>query len=93
MATQKQPTTASTETVHAGPFIEPPGSLPEIISNARVTVEKRTGPRLTAEQHRELVQVTAYHLAERRGFEPGHESEDWATAEMMVIDKSGLPVT
>lgn len=47
----------------------------------------------TAEQHRELIQVTAYHLAERRGFEPGHESEDRAVAECLVMDGSGSPVT
>lgn len=93
MATQQQPTTASTESEHGSPFMEPPGTMPEIISNTLVKVNKKTGPRLTAQQHHELVQVTAYHLAERRGFEPGHESEDWATAEILVIDRSGLPVT
>jgi len=69
--------------------------LPEIMPNhVVVRVDKRkTGPCLTAEQHHALIQVTAYHLAERRGFEPGHESEDWATAEALVIDTAGLPVT
>jgi hypothetical protein len=56
-------------------------------------VDKRSGPRLTAKQHHELIEVTAYHLAERRGFEPGHETEDWAAAENWVIDRSGLSVT
>jgi hypothetical protein len=65
----------------------------EIISNSVVKVDKKVGPRLTAEQHHECIQVTAYHLAVRREFEPGHESEDWANAEELVMDRSGLPVT
>jgi len=37
------------------------------------------------DQRRELVAMTAYYLAERRGFEPGHEVEDWEAAEAMVL--------
>jgi hypothetical protein len=32
----------------------------------------------------EEVRRLAYLLAERRGFEPGHEAEDWVTAEREV---------
>jgi DUF2934 family protein len=39
---------------------------------------------VTEEQRRELVAVTAYYLAESRNFEPGHEDEDWLTAESQV---------
>jgi hypothetical protein len=35
-------------------------------------------------QRRELVAAEAYYLAERRGFAPGHEVEDWVTAEALV---------
>jgi DUF2934 family protein len=31
-----------------------------------------------------MVAVAAYYLAERRNFEPGHELEDWLTAETQV---------
>ena len=31
-----------------------------------------------------MVAVTAYCLAEQRGFEPGHEVEDWLVAEVEV---------
>lgn len=86
-------TAASTSANKISPTAPPPPRLPEIISNTVARVDKKAGPRLTAEQHHELVQVTAYYLAERRGFEAGHESEDWATAENLVIDSSGLPVT
>jgi hypothetical protein len=33
---------------------------------------------------RRLVAAEAYFLAERRGFEAGHELEDWVAAEMAV---------
>jgi len=34
----------------------------------------------------EVIAVTAYyHLAERRNFEPGHELEDWLSAEAQVL--------
>jgi hypothetical protein len=76
------------------PQIEPSAKLPEIISSSvEKVVKQKAGPRLTAEQHHGLVEVTAYYLAERRGFEPGHESEDWSAAENLVVDSSGLPVT
>ena len=30
---------------------------------------------------RELIAQAAYYRAERRGFEPGHEADDWLAAE------------
>ena len=31
-----------------------------------------------------MVATAAYHRAEKRGFEPGHESEDWMAAEKEI---------
>ncbi len=92
MATRERPTTASMEPAEDLPSVEPPGKLPEMISNSVVRVDRRIGSRLSADQHQDLIRVTAYHLAERRGFEPGHEDADWATAEILVIRSCGLPV-
>jgi hypothetical protein len=39
---------------------------------------------LTPEARRALIAETAYLRAERRGFEPGHETEDWLAAETEV---------
>ena len=39
---------------------------------------------LTAAARRELVAVGAYLRAERRGFAPGHEAEDWLASEAEV---------
>ena len=40
--------------------------------------------RLTPEARRALIAETAYLRAERRGFAPGHETEDWLAAEAEV---------
>jgi len=38
----------------------------------------------TAEARRALIAETAYLRAERRGFTPGHETDDWLAAEAEV---------
>jgi hypothetical protein len=40
--------------------------------------------RVTPEARRALIAENAYLRAERRGFEPGHETEDWLAAETEV---------
>ncbi len=40
--------------------------------------------RVTPEARRALIAENAYQRAERRGFEPGHENEDWLAAETEV---------
>jgi hypothetical protein len=36
------------------------------------------------EMRRSMIAETAYHIAERRGFQPGHELEDWLHAEKEI---------
>lgn len=36
------------------------------------------------EQRRALIAEAAYYRAEKRGFEPGHDTEDWIAAEAEV---------
>ena len=57
---------------------------PDIDSTSHITVPRQDVDSLTDEQRRELIAVTAYYLAERRNFEPGHEDEDWRAAESQV---------
>ncbi|HEV3182571.1 MAG TPA: DUF2934 domain-containing protein [Steroidobacteraceae bacterium] len=40
--------------------------------------------RLTPDARRELIAEAAYLRAERRGFVPGHETDDWLAAEVEV---------
>jgi hypothetical protein len=35
---------------------------------------------------REMVAVNAYYRAEKRGFEPGHEMDDWYEAEWEITN-------
>lgn len=39
---------------------------------------------VTPEQRYKMIQDAAYYRAEKRGFAPGHEQEDWAAAEREV---------
>jgi hypothetical protein len=41
-------------------------------------------------QREEQIRVCAYFKAERRGFVPGHELDDWLEAEL-EIDAAGRP--
>jgi hypothetical protein len=43
-----------------------------------------TGNGLSPEEMRKLIEEAAYYRAKRRGFEPGHELEDWIQAESEV---------
>lgn len=40
----------------------------------------------TAERH-SMIAEAAYYIAQRRGFEPGHELEDWLCAEREINSK------
>jgi len=42
------------------------------------------GADIDLDARRQLVAAEAYFLAERRGFEAGHELEDWIAAEELV---------
>lgn len=57
---------------------------PEIVATTVTQVIQRDVEPLTDEQRRELIAVTAYYLAEGRNFQPGHEDEDWLTAEVQI---------
>lgn len=47
-------------------------------------VKSETRPNLVPINLEDEIRRLAYLLSERRGFEPGHESEDWLTAEREV---------
>lgn len=47
-------------------------------------------PKFEAREETALTQEiaeTAYYIAERRGFEPGFEVDDWLAAEAEVLDR------
>lgn len=56
----------------------------DIVVNANALLEAPPEVGVVAQpdgQRRDAIAVAAYYLAQRRGFEPGHELEDWCAAE------------
>ena len=39
---------------------------------------------LSTDERRQMIESAAYYRAERRGFAPGHEIEDWLAAESEI---------
>jgi Protein of unknown function (DUF2934) len=62
----------------------------EIDSTAVSRVTRQIVESLTDDQRHELIAVAAYHLAEGRNFESGHETEDWLAAEAQVRSLGAL---
>lgn len=58
-----------------------------VVMKSRKTVvempKQLTAP-MTEAERREAIAKAAYFLSERRGFQPGHELEDWIAAEARV---------
>jgi Protein of unknown function (DUF2934) len=46
---------------------------------------------ISPEELRKLISEAAYYRAKQRGFEPGHELEDWVQAEAEVIRRLNGP--
>jgi hypothetical protein len=44
----------------------------------------RDGAFIEPDTRRAMIAETAYYRAQKRGFDPGHEIEDWLEAEAMV---------
>ena len=44
------------------------------------------------ESRREKIAIAAYYRAQRRGFEPGYEEEDWLEAERELREQEGAGV-
>lgn len=77
-----KPETAVTETVKTEPTKASP--KPTIVaSKARSEGRANLVPINVDEEIRRL----AYLLSERRGFEPGHEAEDWILAEREIRER------
>jgi Protein of unknown function (DUF2934) len=55
-----------------------PGSIAEMAS--QIATERPVDP----EVKRLMIAEAAYYCAEQRGFEPGHELEDWLEAEARI---------
>jgi hypothetical protein len=46
----------------------------------------KTSPEVSREERLNMIRTAAYHLAEKRGFQPGAEMDDWLEAERDLKD-------
>ena len=53
------------------------------------TVSNDMPARQAPEDMRKQIEEAAYYRAKQRGFEPGHELEDWVQAESEVMRRNG----
>lgn len=81
--------TASTEPKAVSPATVKPANgiarKPEIVKPE--IVKKETRANLVPINLDEEIRRLAYLLSERRGFEPGHEAEDWMKAEREIRER------
>lgn len=79
MATRRSeiPTTADTRARSA---------QPKVTRTTQTSTQAKSPPRaaVSVDDRRAMIAEAAYLRAERRGFEPGHETEDWLAAEVEV---------
>jgi hypothetical protein len=84
-ASELKPPKASPVTPAAAPAAASAAAKPT--PAPRVAKTKATGaggPQVSEETRRAMIAESAYLRAERRGFAPGHEHEDWCAAEKEV---------
>jgi hypothetical protein len=68
------------KTAEAAPMTET-GASRRPLRARKAAPDKPAPAEVTSEARRALIAEAAYLRAERRGFEPGHETEDWLAAE------------
>ena len=54
-----------------------------------IEIPSRRSVVMTDQQRYEAIALAAYYLAAERGFEPGHELEDWIKAETRFDEAHG----
>jgi Protein of unknown function (DUF2934) len=71
-------TTKSQETTTAKPL------PPRVVPQHKMVAVAQDVSRVTPEQRRLTICEAAYYIAKRRGFELGHDVDDWLTAERRI---------
>jgi hypothetical protein len=62
----------------------PASPRPRTSGPANEILSARPSERIDAAQRRAMIEEAAYFHAEHRGFEPGHELDDWLAAEDQI---------
>lgn len=84
MATKKTTTTTTTKSpAKAVAKATAPKVAPEkkVATTAKT---KKVQRQISNEERINLIQVAAFYIAERRGFSPGNEQQDWINAEREI---------
>jgi hypothetical protein len=58
--------------------------VPAVVAAAASALRSAGETELTPEARSRMIAEAAYYRAERRGFDPGHDLEDWLAAESEV---------
>ena len=64
-----------------GELLRNKGNAMETVEDPKVTAASEAPPR---DGREERIRNAAYAASERRGFEPGHETDDWLAAEREI---------
>ena len=59
-------------------------AIAKVAARKRSAEPQTAGAKIVPEQRLELIAQAAYFIAERRGFAPGNELEDWLQAEAQI---------
>jgi hypothetical protein len=81
------PVTATAPSKPAAPFAQEPVKKPTIVPSNPSKVATESRSKLVPINLDDEVRRLAYLMSERRGFEPGHEAEDWLNAEREVRNR------
>jgi hypothetical protein len=57
---------------------------PAVVAAAASALRRDGETEITPQERARMIAEAAYYLAEQRGFEPGHELEDWLAAEAVI---------
>ena len=83
----ENPTVPPVETASATNPVEATTSQPSPSTRKPTIVRSEPRANIVPINLEEEIRRLAYLLSERRGFEPGHEAEDWLTAEHEVLQR------
>jgi hypothetical protein len=86
---KRQPAAQSRQPAAAKQAAQAVARKPEAVQRKRLQAggeapRANSHTELTPEERNRMVATAAYRRAEQRGFEPGHELEDWLAAEAEI---------
>lgn len=83
---------AAKPSAQAKALTQPKPAAPKKAPAVRKAASKPTvsTPESAGPEHAEMVRMAAFFRAERRGFAPGYEIEDWLAAEVEVAARLGV---